>query len=205
MNPRTVRREVDGPAGTLEIAVDEPEGKVHGLALLCHPHPLHGGTLDNKIVQTLARSFVQLGWRAVRFNFRGAGNSTGHWAEGVGEIEDAMHVLSVHRQGAEAVAIGGFSFGAYVASHVAHRLRPAVEARHLVLVGPAVTSFQLAPVPADTLVLHGERDEVVPLSAVLDWARPSSLPVTVFPGSGHFFHGQLASLKHWVLRNCAAI
>ncbi len=204
MSPRTVRRLVDGPAGALQIAVDEPEASPRGVALLCHPHPLHGGTLDNKVVQTLARAFVQLGWRAVRFNFRGVGESAGRWDDGAGEIDDAMQVLSAVRQNDEPVAVGGFSFGAYVASHVAQRLSSDVECRRLVLIGLAVTHFEPAAVSADTLVLHGERDEVVPLSAVLDWARPMSLPVTVMPGAGHFFHGQLAPLKHWVLRNCAA-
>ena len=83
-----------GPAGVLECAVDVPEGTARGIAVVCHPHPLHGGTMDNKVVQTLARAFVQLGYRAVRFNFRGVGASAGAWDEGRGEIDDAMAVIA---------------------------------------------------------------------------------------------------------------
>jgi alpha/beta superfamily hydrolase len=199
MNPRTERRAVAGPAGSLECAIDAPaHGSGRGLAVLCHPHPLHGGTLDNKIVQTLARTFVALGYTAVRFNFRGIGASAGHWDHGIGEVDDAMAVIRAHRGLGQPLVLGGFSFGGYVASQTAARLPADAPAERLVLVGPAVQTFPMAPVPADTLVIHGEADEVVPLAAVFDWARPQSLPVTVVPGAGHFFHGQLTLLKHIV-------
>ena len=204
MNPRTQRRQVPGPVGSLQCAVDEPEGAAaRGIALLCHPHPLHGGTLDNKVVQTLARAWVQLGFRAVRFNFRGVGESEGQWDEGRGEVDDAMAVLTALRESDEPVALGGFSFGAYVTTHVAQRLSAAgTVPLRMVLVGPAVQNFAAAPVPPDTTVIQGEQDDVVPLAAVLDWARPQSLPVTVIPGTGHFFHGQLGLLKQVVLNQC---
>lgn len=195
MNPRTQRTTVAGPAGAIEVAVDVPDGAPRGVALVCHPHPLHGGTMDNKVVQTLARAFVQLGYRAVRFNFRGIGASAGGWDEGRGEIDDAMAVAQAHRDPALPLAVAGFSFGGYVASHVAHRLG---DAERLVLIAPAVTNFSPAPVSQHTLVIHGEADDVVPLAAVLDWARPAVLPVTVIPGTGHFFHGQLPLLKQCV-------
>jgi alpha/beta superfamily hydrolase len=199
MNPRTERRAVAGPAGSLECAIDAPaHGSGRGLAVLCHPHPLHGGTLDNKIVQTLARTFVALGYTAVRFNFRGIGASAGHWDHGSGEVDDALAVIHAHRGLGQPLVLGGFSFGGYVASQAAARLPADEHAERLVLVGPAVQTFPMAPVPADTLVIHGEADEVVPLGAVFDWARPQSLPVTVVPGAGHFFHGQLTLLKHVV-------
>jgi alpha/beta superfamily hydrolase len=199
MNPRTERRAVAGPAGSLECAIDAPaHGSGRGLAVLCHPHPLHGGTLDNKIVQTLARTFVALGYTAVRFNFRGIGASAGHWDHGIGEVDDAMAVIRAHRGLGQPLVLGGFSFGGYVASQTAARLPADAPAERLVLVGPAVQTFPMTPVPADTLVIHGEADEVVPLAAVFDWARPQSLPVTVVPGAGHFFHGQLTLLKHIV-------
>lgn len=199
MNPRTERRAVAGPAGSLECAIDAPaHGSGHGLAVLCHPHPLHGGTLDNKIVQTLARTFVALGYTAVRFNFRGIGASAGHWDHGIGEVDDALAVVHAHRGLGQPLVLGGFSFGGYVASQAAARLPAGEHAERLVLVGPAVQTFPMAPVAADTLVIHGEADEVVPLGAVFDWARPQSLPVTVVPGAGHFFHGQLTLLKHIV-------
>ncbi|MDO8420384.1 MAG: alpha/beta fold hydrolase [Rubrivivax sp.] len=199
MNPHTRRSTIAGPAGAIECAVDEPAHDAsRGLAVLCHPHPLHGGTMDNKIVQTLARTLVPLGYTCVRFNFRGVGASAGHWDQGVGEVDDALAVIQACRAPGQPLVLGGFSFGGYVASQAAARLAPAAPAERLVLVGPAVQTFDMAPVPADTLVIHGEADDVVPLAAVFDWARPQALPVTVVPGAGHFFHGQLTLLKHIV-------
>lgn len=203
MNANTQRRQVPGPAGSLEIAVDSPPADVpvRGVAVVCHPHPQHGGTLDNKVAQMLARSFVQLGYRAVRFNFRGVGASEGRWDEGRGEIDDALAVIAGERDAALPLALAGFSFGAYVASQAARRLaEEGAAAERLVLVGPATQNFEVAPVPADTIVVHGESDEVVPLQATLDWARPQHLPVIVIPGVGHFFHGQLTLLKSIVVR-----
>lgn len=198
MNSHTQRHTVAGPAGLLDCAIDMPAQAPRGVAVLCHPHPQHGGTMDNKVVQTLARAMVQLGYTSVRFNFRGVGGSQGEWDHGQGEIDDALAVISHHRVPGAPLVLGGFSFGGYVASHAAARQASGERAERLVLVGPAVLSFAAAPVPADTLVVHGEVDDVVPLSAVLDWARPQSLPVTVLPGAGHFFHGQLSVLKHIV-------
>jgi len=200
MNPRTQRRTVAGPAGPLECALDAPDGEVRGVAVICHPHPQHGGTMDNKVVQTLARAFVALGYRAVRFNFRGIGGSAGVWDEGRGEIDDALAVIAAERAPGEPLALAGFSFGGYVASHAAASLPEGEKPERLVLVGPATQNFEVAPVPAHTLVIHGEHDDVVPLSATLDWARPQSLPIVVVPGGGHFFHGQLPLLKSLLLR-----
>lgn len=200
MNLRTRREAIAGPAGALECAIDEPMDAVRGVAVVCHPHPQHGGTMDNKVVQTVARAFVQQGWRTVRFNFRGIGASEGTWDEGQGEIDDAMAVVRARRDTSLPFALAGFSFGAYVASHVCARLAAEQPLDRLVLVGPATQNFELAPVPPSTLVIHGEQDEIVPLQATLDWARPQSLPVVVVPGVGHFFHGQLPLLKSIVLR-----
>ena len=159
--------------------------------------------MDNKVVQTVARALLGLGWRTLRFNFRGVLGSAGAWDEGRGEIDDAWAALQAHRQANEAVMVAGFSFGAYVASHVAHRLQQVgVRPEHVLLVGPAVKNFSLAPVAQSAVVIHGEADDVVPLNAVMDWARPQTLPVTVVPGVGHFFHGQLPLLKHLVSRHC---
>lgn len=160
--------------------------------------------MDNKVVQTLARAFVELGLRTVRFNFRGIGKSEGGWDEGRGEIDDALAVLQALREPGESLVLAGFSFGGYVASQAALRLPEEQRAQRLVLVGPATSRFDTAAVPADTLVIHGEQDDVVPLSSVLDWARPQSLPITVVPGVGHFFHGQLPLLKSIVLRAWSA-
>lgn len=156
--------------------------------------------MDNKVVATLARAFLQCGWRAVRFNFRGVGGSAGRWDEGRGEVDDALTVAAAWREPAQPLAVAGFSFGGYVASHAAATLQP----ERLVLVAPATANFPVAAVPTDTLVIHGETDDVVPLVATLDWARPQGLPVVVVPGAGHFFHGQLALLKSIVVRHLTA-
>jgi uncharacterized protein len=197
MNSATLRQHIVGPAGVLECAIDTPSAgtALRGVAVLCHPHPQHGGTLDNKVAQTLARAFVQLGYRAVRFNFRGVGGSAGVWDEGRGEVDDALAVVAAFREAGLPLALGGFSFGGYVAASAAARLADTAPAERLVLVAPAVVNFPMPGVPAGTVLIHGEADDVVPLAAVLDWARPAVLPVTVVPGTGHFFHGQLPLLK----------
>jgi len=194
------RTEVAGPAGRIEVALDEPDTAPVGVAVLCHPHPVHGGTMDNKVVQTLARAFVQLRYRAVRFNFRGVGASQGQWDEGRGEVDDAMAVVSAFRDARLPLALAGFSFGGYVASEMAARLARSGSPARLVLVGPATSTFGMPAVSADTLVIHGEADDVVPLQATLDWARPQQLPVVVLPGVGHFFHGQLTRLRDLVVQ-----
>ena len=204
MTPRTVREAVDGPAGRIECAVDRPETAPLGLAVVCHPHPQFGGTLDNKVVQTIARACLGLGWASVRFNFRGVGASEGTWDEGRGEVDDALAVIAAWRSRSEfatvPLVLAGFSFGGYVAVAVANRLDAAAKPRRLVLVGPSTEKQPVGNVPADTLVIHGESDDVVPLAATLAWARPQNLPVIVFPGVGHFFHGQLALLKKVIVR-----
>lgn len=202
MNAQTQRRSIAGPAGTIECAVDEPAAQARALAVVCHPHPQHGGTMDNKVVQTLARAFVQLGFEAVRFNFRGVGASQGAWAHGEGEVDDARAVVEFFCRPGLPLVLAGFSFGGYVASRIAADLAaatPAVSCERLILVAPAVSRFATPNVPAGSLVIHGEADDVVPLAAVLDWARPQVQPLTVIPGAGHFFHGQLPLLKSLVV------
>jgi len=203
MNLQTQRLLVAGPVGDIECAIDAPVAGVplRGVAVICHPNPVQGGTLDNKVVQTLARAFVQLGYRAVRFNFRGIGRSAGVWDEGHGEVDDALAVMAGMREAGLPLALAGFSFGGYVASQAALRLPEGLGAERLALIGPATSRFDTATVPADTIVIHGEVDDVVPLQAVFDWARPQSLPVTVVPGVGHFFHGQLPLLRNLLVRS----
>lgn len=204
MNAQTVKFTAQGGAGPVEAVRDEPAGTPVGTVVIAHPHPLFGGTLDNKVVQTLARAFVQSGWTAVRFNFRGVGASAGVHDEGRGEAQDMQALVeAVAPQGP--LALAGFSFGAFVTTHVVQALWPARPVDRLVLVGTAASRFQVAPVAPElhdrTLVLHGEQDDTVALQSVLDWARPQSLPVTVLPGMGHFFHGQLPLLKQLVVRH----
>lgn len=211
MNSRTRRLILTGAAGAVEALRDEPplhEGNAPlGVAVIAHPHPLFSGTMDNKVVQTLARAFVQSGFCAVRFNFRGVGASAGEHDEGRGETED---LLAVVEQSAPdgAIAIAGFSFGAFVASRAIAALWEKRDLQKIVLVGTAASRFQVAALPPEShdraLVIHGEHDDTVAFASVLDWARPQSLPVTVIPGGGHFFHGQLPLLKNLVTRHLRA-
>lgn len=208
MNAQTERLTLSGPAGAIEAVRDSAtlaDGAApRGVAIIAHPHPLFGGTMDNKVVQTLARAFVASGYQAVRFNFRGVGGSAGVHDEGRGECEDLLSVVAqVAPEGP--LALAGFSFGAFVTSHALAALWGQRRIDHVVLVGTAASRFTVAPVPAEahgrTLVVHGEHDDTVPLAAVMDWARPQILPVTVVPGGGHFFHGQLPLLRNLVARH----
>jgi len=207
MNAQTEFLLQTGPAGALEVAIDRPTNAAQGVAVIAHPHPLHGGTLSNKVVQTLARAFVQAGWTAVRFNFRGVGRSEGAYDEGRGELQDLLAVVQAQAP-AGPLCLAGFSFGAFVTSHAVAGLHPLRELRHIVLVGTAASRFAVAPLAPElhlrSLVIHGEQDDTVPLSAVMDWARPQALPVLVVPGGGHFFHGQLPLLRDCVLRHLRA-
>ena len=195
---------MDGAAGPIELAVDEPQGALRGVAVVAHPHPLFGGSLSNKVVQTLARAFVQQGWRTVRFNFRGVGRSAGEHDNGRGELDDLLAVVS-HQAPTGPLCLAGFSFGAFVTSHAVARLHGQRPLERIVLVGTAASRFEVAPIPAElhdrTLVIHGEADDTVPLASVMDWARPQHLPVLVVPGVAHFFHGQLPLLKSLALRH----
>lgn len=178
-----------------------------GVVVIAHPHPLFGGSMTNKVVQTLARSFVQSGWDAVRFNFRGVGASAGVYDAGRGELDDLLQVIDqvAPPDGSSSLALAGFSFGAFVTSHAVARLAGVRTLDKVVLVGTAVSRFDVAPIPAElherTLVIHGELDDTVPLTEVLQWGRLQSLPVTVVPGVEHFFHGQLPLLKYLVTRH----
>jgi alpha/beta superfamily hydrolase len=195
MRAATRRETVRGPAGGIECAVDEPQGAARGVALIAHPHPLFGGTLDNKVVQTLARALVELGYAAWRPNFRGVGASEGRHDEGRGEVDDLAAVIEHLR--AERPVLAGFSFGAAMQAKLAARVAP----ERLVLVGLAMSRLEVPGVPPGTLVVHGELDETVPLAAVMDWARPQELPVLVVPGADHFFHRKLSALKIAVTAN----
>ena len=189
MRAATRRQFVSGPAGRIECAVDDPEPAPRGVALIAHPHPLFGGSLDNKVVQTLARAFLELGYETWRPNFRGVGATEGMHDEGRGELEDLLAVL--RSIPAEKPVLAGFSFGAALQAQLAQRVTP----ERLVLVGVGVTRLHTPAVPADTVVIHGEKDETVPLAAVLDWARPQELPIVLVPGADHFFHRKLHVLR----------
>ena len=192
------RFETGGPAGKIEAHAYDP-GKKRGIALIAHPHPLFGGTMDNKVAQTLAKSFLELGYLSVRFNFRGVGASSGTYDEGIGETEDALALLEFlkKKEGNLPLALAGFSFGGFVQARVANR----IEAEKIALVAPAVGKYDVPEVNQDLLIIHGEEDEVIPLSDLFEWARPQGHAVTVFPGASHFFHGRLAQLKKIVVES----
>jgi uncharacterized protein len=192
------RTMIAGPAGALEVAINLPaEGAApRALALVAHPLPTEGGTLDNKVAQTLAKTFAALGYVSVRLNFRGAGKSEGAFDEGRGETDDALAALAYARGKFPELAphppvLTGFSFGTFVQTRVSKTVKP----ERMVLIAPAVMRFEGGTVPEDTIVIHGEEDDVVALDDVLAWARPQHLPVLVFPGCGHFFHGRLSQLQ----------
>ena len=206
MNAQTEHLLQDGPAGPLEVALDRaPDAR--GVIVIAHPHPLHGGTLSNKVVQTLARASVLAGWTAVRFNFRGVGRSGGEYDEGRGELDDLLSVVGAQAPDGP-LCLAGFSFGAFVTTHAVQRLHASRDLQRLVLVGTAASRFAVADVPEElrprTLVIHGEQDDTVPLESVMAWARPQVLPVLVIPTVGHFFHGQLPLLRDTVHRHLRA-
>lgn len=206
---RTERILLDGPVGKIEVFVETRDAPT-GIALIAHPHPLYGGTADNKVVTTLARTFRELGCVALRPNFRGVGGSEGVHDHGVGEAEDLLVVHSWARQrfGSELpVYLAGFSFGAHVVTKVAKRLAAAGDAAsRLVLVGTAagfiegLRRYETEAVPADTIVIHGAKDTTVPLENVFAWAEPLDLPVVVIPGADHFFHRRLHLIRDIIRR-----
>ena len=213
MNSATRLLTVPGPAGPIDVALDLPGAAgapVNAIAVIAHPHPLHGGTRDNKVVQTMARALLAVGCACWRPNFRGVGETAGSFDEGRGEALDLQAVVE-HAAAHDSAAglatpvplfLAGFSFGSYVQTVVAESLDPRrFELAPMILVGTAASRFDVRPVPDDSIVIHGETDDVVPLQSVMDWARPQGLPVIVLPGSGHFFHGQLNRVKSLILRN----
>ncbi len=209
MNAHTSVIGLNGAAGRIDIAVDRPvQDPVRGIAVIAHPHPLYGGTRDNKVVQTMARALLTLGFVCWRPDFRGVGDSAGVHDDGRGETDDLLVVVEaaraaeVNTEGAALpLVLAGFSFGTFVLSRVAARLTDAGSpASRLVFIGTAASRFTIETVPTDTLVIHGELDDTVSLQSVLDWARPQALPVVVIPGADHFFHHRLIVIKQLLLR-----
>lgn len=195
---------IEGPAGKIETVLAEPTTLSSGIAVVAHPHPLHGGTMDNKVVHTVFKSVLELGYIAVKFNFRGTGNSEGAFDHGVGEVEDAVAVAQsiqnqfIDRAGNLPLLLAGFSFGGGVQIQAAEQLNP----ESLILVSPSLRHVGVRNIPAhvrNTLIIQGDKDDIVPLDAILDWAAPQSRPVVIIPGAEHFFHGKLNMLKHVIL------
>ncbi len=189
---------IAGKAGALEGMVHHPEGRPRAIAVVAHPLPTMGGTMENKVVTTLTKTFAELGFAALRFNFRGTGGSAGTFDEGNGEVDDVLAVVrhAKHTYGELPLVLAVFSFGGYVQARAAQHLHP----RRLVLIAPAVGRFAMPQVPHDTLLIHGEQDDVIPLEEALLWARAQHLPIVVLPETEHFFHGRLNLVKQLVLK-----
>ena len=191
---------IQAAAGKVETVIDDPQTNRRGLLLLAHPHPLHGGSLENKVITTLAKAGVELGWVAVRPNFRGVGMSEGAFDAGVGETEDLLAVVRFVEESYPDLpwVLAGFSFGAYVQQ----RLRLQLSARRLILVAPAVTLYEFDSVPVDTVVIIGDADELISPAAMRQWTQGQHLSLKVIPGAGHFFHGKLKELKQAFVEAC---
>jgi alpha/beta superfamily hydrolase len=214
MPAHTENTSFDGLAGLIDCAIDWPEGVPTGWALILHPNPSQGGTRDNKVVTTLARACVQQGLVSLRPNFRGIGASEGHFDHGKGELLDMAALVEQFRVRYPEIAakpwvLGGFSFGTSIGVQLyaqwdkLGRNLPNI----VILTGSAALRFRHseAKAPEDALVIHGELDEVVPLSEVMEWARPLGMPVVVIPEAGHFFHGKLLVLRQLVQTRLKAL
>jgi alpha/beta superfamily hydrolase len=193
-----------GTAGDIEGIVHLPDEITCGIAVVAHPLPTMGGTMENKVAVMLAKTFTELGCVALRFNFRGVGASAGEFTGGDGEEQDMIAVVRYAQEqfGQELpLILSGFSFGGYVAARTAQQVHP----QHLILAAPAVGRFAMPAVAPDTLVIHGEHDDVVPLADALEWARPQHLPIVVLPQAEHFFHGRLTQLRDIVKKHFVGV
>ncbi len=197
---------IDGPAGKLEALLGLPVSAPKGMAIVAHPHPLHGGTMNNKVVQTIFTTLLQLGFLSVKFNFRGVNQSQGSFDHGIGESADVIAVTQTIRDQYLALSprlplvLAGFSFGGAVQLHAAQTLNP----QYLILVAPSVVHLRAPPVPEFTtyaLIIQGDKDDIVPPEAVLNWAAPTSQPIVFIPGAEHFFHGKLLILKQLITQS----
>jgi len=223
------RLRIKVPAGTLETVIEEPDGAPRGLALIAHPHPLKGGSLDNKVAWTLARAALACGLIAVRPNFRGVGASSGVFDHGIGETEDLLALAAsvashygdlpsqegrrIRRSEREAVPTGSRDGGGSPCGHppyvlmgfsfgayVQHRVARELRAQQLILVGPAVSMYEFEANAIPTTIIHGSADEVIPFAAARDYASRHDIPLVEIEGAGHFFHGKLRELQNQVER-----
>lgn len=196
--PRNARQLlIAGPVGSLDTMELSPKGEVRGVAIVIHPDPKGGGTYTNKIVQTIAKILNAKGYLCYCPNLRGVGLSAGEHDFGKSEVEDALAVYNyaIEQYQGLPVVLAGFSFGTSVASNLAAQ----VEHQKLILIGPAVTRYSVVvPDRNKTLVIHGQEDEVIPLSAIYEWAEQHDIPVSVFLKTGHFFHGKLVQLQNYL-------
>jgi alpha/beta superfamily hydrolase len=195
---------IDGPAGKIETILSAPASTPQGIAIIAHPHPLHGGTMDNKVIQTLFNTLQLLDFAVVKFNFRGVGASDGVFDHGTGEIDDVIAVTAaIRNRFSDTTAklpllLGGFSFGGGIQLHAAEKLNP----EFLILIAPSVANLKAPPVSDSTqltLIIQGDRDDIVLPEQIFAWVTPKSQPIVFIPGAGHFFHGKLMLLKQLIL------
>lgn len=195
---------IPGPAGLLECALDQPTDiKIGAVAIVCHPHPLHGGTMGNKVVTTLSSTLQDLGMPVIRFNFRGIGQSEGEYANTIGELQDLYAVMEWVQQAypQQKLWLAGFSFGSYISAMAASQR----DVAQLISVAPPVKNFDfksLGPISCPWVVVQGEEDEVVPSEMVFEWVSSrKEHPVLIrLAGIGHFFHGHLMTLRDELLK-----
>ncbi len=196
---------ISGPTGKLETELGKPSSNPRGIGVIAHPHPLHGGTMDNKVVQTVFSTLLELDFITVKFNFRGVGQSEGAFRHGAGETEDVIAVAQAVRDQFSnqftdlPLLLAGFSFGGAVQLLAAKELAPA----YLILIAPSVTKLNAPAVPETTqcaLIIQGDKDDIVLPEEVFAWAEPASQPVVVIPGAEHFFHGKLMILRRLILK-----
>lgn len=197
---------IDGPTGKLEVTLGKPRAIPKGIAIIAHPHPLHGGTMDNKVIHTLFTTLLELEFITAKFNFRGVGKSEGVFGHGIGETEDVITVAqTMHNQFNNhstnlPLLLAGFSFGGAIQLYAAEKLNP----EYLILVAPSVANFNAPTVPETTryaLIIQGDQDDIVLPDVLLTWATPKSQPITFIPGAEHFFHGKLGVLKQLILKS----
>ncbi|MBS1169390.1 MAG: alpha/beta hydrolase [Burkholderiaceae bacterium] len=201
MNRHTQIFFLAGAAGQIECALDLPESAPRGIALIAHPHPLYGGTMDNKVVATLGRAFIGVGFAVARMNFRGVGQTQGQHDQGRGETDDMALLLTYMKQQYPGlpVVLGGFSFGTFVQASLQQRLTAQGEpVERLILVSATAGKWSPPPVPSNTILVQGDMDDTILLKDVLDWARPQDIPVIVVPGCDHLFNRKLHHLRQIV-------
>lgn len=201
---------VQGQAGRIEVRLIMPSQVLpNSVAVICHPHPLYGGTMDNKVVTTIARAFKEKNIATVLFNFRGVGQSDGVHDHARGEVDDLLTVVAWAKQQAQAdsLYLAGFSFGSYIAAAAVPRLKADIILKKLYLIAPPVHhyAFNALSLPiAQTLIVQGDEDEVVPAQEVFSWAEQQQLSIINFEGCSHFFHGRLVELRQSILDNLYA-